>query len=159
MVRGQVRKSAYVGSGIGVLSRSGTGHVKDDLAGLVLAGLGVELGVDDGKSAEELVSDVGEDGGLTWGDAILGEKQKEASEKFVDGNGRAEFLEVGGEGGGGFGGFNLILGAPGVARTEAGVDVRGRQAATPAVGKAMCAASGVVEEAGFSSLLCHFSFL
>ena len=68
------------------------GHVKNDLGGLVFIGLGVELGVDGGKSAQELVGDVGKDGGFARGNAIFREENQEASEEVVDRNSGAEFL-------------------------------------------------------------------
>ncbi len=76
----------------------------------------------------------------------------------VDGDGGAEFLEVGGEGGGGVGGFALVLLEPGVIGAIRGVRVEGEQAATHTVGEAMRAASGVIDEAGFSSLRGHILF-
>jgi hypothetical protein len=48
-----------------------------------------------------LIGDVGEDSGFARRDTILREKKEEACEKIVDGDGGAEFLEVGGEGGDG----------------------------------------------------------
>jgi len=72
------------------------GHVEDDFYRLIFAGLGVEFVVDGGEGAKELVGDVGEDSGAACGDFIFGEEEKEPCEEFVDGDGRAEFLEVGG---------------------------------------------------------------
>ena len=128
----------------------GTWHVEDDLSGL-----GVFLFGDGGEGAEELVGDVGEDGGAAGGDFVLREEEEEAREEIVDLGGGGEVVEVGGEGGGDFGGFRLILWQAGVGRAEMGIRGRGRETAAPAVGKAMGAASGVVDEAGFSSLLGH----
>ena len=133
-------------------------RVKDDLRRLVRIFLGIEFAVDRGKSAEELIGDVGEDGGAAGRDFVFGEEEEEAGEEGVDGDGGAEFLEVGGEGGGGVGGFALVLLEPGVIGAIRGVRVEGEQAATHTVGEAMRAASGVIDEAGFSSLRGHILF-
>jgi len=135
-----------------------TRHVKDDLYWLVFAGLGVEFVVDGGQGAKELVGDVGEDGGAARGDFIFGEEEKKPSEEFVDGNGGAEFLEVGGEDDGSFRGVLLILGQLGVGGTVRGIEITDVEAATLTVGEAMRATSEVIDGAGVSDLLVH-SFL
>ena len=114
--------------------------------------------IDGGEGAEELVGDVGEHGGAARGNSIFGEEEKEAGEEFVDGNGGAEFLEVGGEDGGSFRGVLLILwelGVDGAVRGIKGSDV---EAATLTVGETMRATSGVIDGAGVSDLLGHFFF-
>jgi hypothetical protein len=50
-----------------------TGHVEDDCCGL-----GVFLFGDGGEGAEELVGDVGEDGGAAGGDFVLREEEEQA---------------------------------------------------------------------------------
>ena len=65
--------------------------------------------IDGGEGAKELIGDVGEDGGAARGDFIFGEEKKEAGEEFVDGDGGAELLEVGGEDGRSFRRVLLIL--------------------------------------------------
>jgi hypothetical protein len=137
----------------------GAGHVEDDLGRSVGIFLGIELAVDRGKSAEELVGDIGEDGGATGRDFVFREEEKKAGEEGVDGDGGTEFLEVGGEGGGGVGRFPLIFHKPSVIGAIRGARVEGEQAATHTVGEAMRAASGVIDEAGFSSLRGHICFL
>jgi len=144
---------------VGVSVAIWTGHVPDDLGGLVFVGRRVELAVDCGEGAEELIGDVGEDGGAARGDFLLGEKEEKAGEEVVDGDGGTELLEIGGEGGGGVSGFPLVLDTSGVSGAVGGVHVGGEEAATHAIGVAMGAASGVVDGAGFSRLLGHFSFL
>jgi len=52
----------------------------------------------------------------------------------------------------------LILGELGVSGTVRGIEVTDVEAATLAVGEAMRATSGVVDEAGVSDLLGHFFF-
>jgi len=74
-----------------------------------------------GEGAEELVGDVGQDGGASGRDAVLGEKEQEAGEEVVDGGGGGEFGEAGGEGGGEIGGLAAIFGELGVAGTIASV--------------------------------------
>jgi len=85
----------------------------------------------------------------------LGEEEEQSREEVVDLGGGGEVVEVGGEGGGDFGGVVLICRERSVGRAEVGVDVGGVETAAPAIRKKMCAASGVVDEAGFSGLLGH----
>jgi len=69
------------------------GHVEDDFLGLVVFGLGFQ---DNGAvGVEELVGDVGQDGGAARRDAAFGDKDQELGEELVDVN-RA--LELGGFG-------------------------------------------------------------
>ena len=82
-----------------MLRAVGAGHVEDDLGGL-----GILLFGEGGEGAEELVGDVGEDGGSASGDFVLGEKEEEAREEIVDLSGGGEVVEVDGEGGGDFDG-------------------------------------------------------
>ena len=114
--------------------------------------------IDGEESAKELIGDVGEYGGATRGDFIFGEEEKKSSEEFVDGDGGAEFLEVGGEGGGGFRGVLLVLGELGMGGTVRGIKGSDVEAATLTVGEAMRATSGAVDGAGVSDLLGHFFF-
>jgi hypothetical protein len=70
-----------------------------------------------GHGAEDLVGDVGQDGGAAGRDAIFGEKEEQAGEEFVDGAGGGEFFEAAGEGGGEIG-FGVYVGR--VATAESG---------------------------------------
>jgi hypothetical protein len=128
----------------------GAGHVEDDLGRL-----GVFLFGDGGEGAEELVGDVGEDGGAAGGNFVLGEEEEKAGEEIVDLGGGGKVVEVGGEGGSNFGRIVLICLKRRVSRAEVGVGVGGVETASPTVGKAIGAASGVVDEAGVSRLLGH----
>src|SRR6266849_8790840 len=101
--------------------------------------------------------DVSEYGGAARRDFVFREEEEKAGEEIVDGDSRAEFLEVGGEGRDR--GLALVFGEAGVAGAKCGVDMGDGEAAAPAVGEAIGAASGVVDKAGFSGLLGHFSFL
>ena len=130
-------------------------HVENDrsLAAIFLFG-------DGGEGAEELVSDVGEDGGAASGDLVLGEEEQQAREEVVDLGGRGEVVEVGGEGGGDFGGLGWgRSGSLRVLRAER-LSAEADEAATHAVGEAKVAASRAIDGAGFSELRSHcwFSF-
>jgi hypothetical protein len=125
---------------------------------MIWGGLGVFLFGDGGEGAEELVGDVGEDGGAAGGDFVLGEEEEQAREEVVDLSGGGEVVEVGGEGGGDFGGFGLIFWKTTVGRAEMGVWGGGRKTAASSVGVEMDAASGVVDGAGVRGGLGHFDF-
>jgi hypothetical protein len=61
----------------------GAGHVADDLDGGVGIFLGMELAIDGGEGAEQLVGDVGEYGGAAGGDFVLGEEEEQAREELL----------------------------------------------------------------------------
>lgn len=126
------------------------GHIEDDLGGFGICFFG-----DGGEGAEELVGDVGEDGGAAGRDFVLGEEEEQAGEEVVDLGGGGEVVEVGGEGGGDFDGVVLVCRERRVSGAKVGVAVGGVETAAPAVGKTIGAAGGVVDEAGFSGLLGH----
>jgi len=132
----------------------GAGHVEDDGGGL-----GVFLFGDGGEGAEELVGNVGEDGGAASGNFVLREEEEQAREEIVDLGGGGEVVEVDGEGGGDFGGIVLVCRKRSVGRAEVGVDVGRVETAAPTVGKEIGATSRVIDEAGFSILLGHVVFL
>jgi hypothetical protein len=114
------------------------GRVKDKLLDSFL---GIELAVDGGQGAEKLIGDVSEDRGFARGDAILGEKEKQASKEVVDGDCGAKFSEIGGERCGGIGRLLPIFGEAGVAGAEGRVDGGRKEPTTLAIGEAMGAAS------------------
>jgi len=91
---------------------------------------GGRLLLDDGDGTEDLVGDVGEDGGASRGDAVLGEEQEQAGEEIVDGGGGGEFFQARGEGGGevGFG----LSGESGMEAAEFRPGCGDRQAAAAA---------------------------
>jgi len=126
-------------------------HVEDDGGFLAIFFLG-----DGGEGAEELIGDVGEDGGATGGDFVLREKKEQAREEIVDLCGGGEVVEVSGEGGGDLGGVGLgrsgNLGVLGAERLAAEAD----EAAAHAVGETIVAASGVRDGTGFSELWGHW---
>jgi len=83
----------------------GAGHIEDDgrAFGIFLLG-------DCRQGTEELVGDVGEDGGAAGGDFVLREEEEQAGEEVVDLSGGGEVVEVDGEGGGDFCRVGLISG-------------------------------------------------
>ena len=72
-----------------------------DIADLDHGDLFLELekvfAVDGAVGVEELVGDVGQDGGAARGDAAFGDKDQELGEKLVDVDGRVELGEFGEE--------------------------------------------------------------
>jgi hypothetical protein len=72
-----------------------------DIADLDHGDLFLELeevfAVDGAVGMEELVGDVGQDGGAARGDAAFGDKDQELGEKLVDVDGRVELGEFGEE--------------------------------------------------------------
>jgi len=144
------RDGLVVGTAGNVAGALGALHVENDrsLAAIFLFG-------DGGEGAEELVGDVGEDGGAAGGDFVLGEEEQQAREKVVYLGGGGEVVEVGGKGGGDFGGVGWRRsGRLGVLRAER-LAAEADEAATHAVGEAIVAASRVIDGAGFSELLSH----
>ncbi len=64
----------------------------DDVGGRggVVVGFRMEFLFDGGEGAEQQAVDVGEDGGASRGDAVLGEQQEELGEDLVDVRGGLE---------------------------------------------------------------------
>ena len=148
---------ALGGLGLGRLDVIGAlraGDVEDDFDGLL-----VFVFLDGGHGVEKLTGDVGEDGGASGGDFVLGKKKQQAREKGVDLDGIGEVVKAAGEGSGNFSGIGMIL-QVGMAGAEAGVVGSGVETATATVGEAVVTASGRIDGAGFSGLLGHvwFSF-
>ena len=124
-----------------------------DTDGVLNAGIGLVFGClqfHGGYGAENLVGDVGEDGGAARGDAAFSDEDEKAGEKLVDGEGGVklgelgeeiggEVLEVAGRGEEGETGGDFALE---MAEAEAGFWTG--KAAAPAIGIAMQAARGVV---------------
>ena len=62
-----------------------TGKIQDDGgAGCVFGGLRLPFLLDGREGAEELVGDVGQDGGAARGDAVLREMDEERGEEVID---------------------------------------------------------------------------
>ncbi len=104
-----------------------------------------------GVRVEELIGDVGENGGAPRGDVAFGHQSKEAGEKLAEIDGGRELGEVGEEvgrevfgivvqlqGSGGFGEAEMV-------RTKAEVRLRASEAATLPIGVAIEASSGIVQ--------------
>jgi hypothetical protein len=148
-------------------------HVKDPFLGLVLGGLGFE---DDGTvGVEELVGDVGEDGGAARGDAAFGDESEEAGEELADVRAGGELGKFGEKVGGEV--FRVGLGLNrkgngavrlGVAEAKARVSWQAGKAAALAVGIKIRTARGsgfrrdcdrIVDEAGANGCGVHEFFL
>ncbi|SRR6266699_5933958 len=85
----------------------GARHIVDDPDGLFVGGVGFE---DDGAvGVEELVGDVGEDGGAARGDAAFDDEGEEAGEELADVGSGGEFGEFGEKVGGEIGEIALVL--------------------------------------------------
>jgi hypothetical protein len=113
------------------------------------AGVALVVVINGAVGMEELVGDVGQDGGTARGDAAFGDEGKKIGEEFVDGDGGLEVGEFADELGGeidGVGGGGLRLG---VAETKTGARVHdGKLAAATAVG--VMAAAGPLVELGLA---------
>ncbi len=97
-----------------------------------------------GESAEELIGDVGENGGTASGDAILDLEVDEPGEEVID---AIEAIEVGwilDKFGGEVGGLQ-IFGKSGVTSAETWIGVGDELAAASAIGEAMLTAVGIVD--------------
>ena len=96
----------------------GAGNVPDNLDRGVFRVMGGGFLFHGGDGAEELVGDVGQDGGAAGADAVLGEKEQKAGEEVVDGSGGGESGQSAGERGGEIGGGALVFEEFGVAVTK-----------------------------------------
>jgi hypothetical protein len=139
---------------------AGTGPVEDEFwrGGVFL--IGGEFAVHHGESAEELVGEVGEDGGAAGGDASFGEEDEDAGEGVVDVGGGVEVFEAFWEIGGDVGLMIEILREMGVAAAEKAVSRWRRQAAAGAVVEDVLAAGYGVDGIGVVAIGVHvFSLL
>jgi len=103
------------------------------------------LAVDGAVGVEELVGDVGQDGGAARGDAAFGDENEEPGKKLVDVNAGIEFGELGEKVGGEI--FRVVLwrlgrgGAQGgMAETKVRTGVEDGETAATAVGGEVAAA-------------------
>jgi hypothetical protein len=99
--------------------------------------------LDGGKSAEELIGDVGENGGTASGNAILCLENDELGEEVVDAVEAVEVFGIFDEFGSEVGRLH-IFGKCGVTSAETGIGVGDELAAASAIGEAMLAAVGIV---------------
>jgi hypothetical protein len=76
----------------------GFGHIDDDALRPVAGRIGL-LG-NGGESAKEKIADIGEDGGTSSSDAVLGKKAEEIGEDLVEVGGGLEFGKLAEEGDG-----------------------------------------------------------
>jgi hypothetical protein len=123
--------------------------------------LNVELAVDGALGVEDLVGDVGHNGGAARGDAAFGDEDEEAGEELVDGKGGVEFGRLGEKVGGevfevaGRGDERQASGDVALEMTEAEARFGTGKPAAPAIGIAMQAAGGIVfRGAGVVAGLC-----
>jgi len=113
-----------------------------------LLGLEVIVAGDGAMGVEELVGDVGHDGGAAGGDAAFGDEDEEAGEKLVDVDAGVELGELREE----FGGevFGVILRRlgrseqSGMAETKMGAGVQNSETTAAAIGGEVTAAGRVV---------------
>jgi hypothetical protein len=130
-----------------VLRTIGARTAHDDVDGPV--GVAVVVVINGAVRVEELVGDVGQDGGAARGDAALGDLDEEIGEEFVDGDGGLEVGEFADELGGeirGVGLGKLARGAHGGTQgemVEAKTKLGSGVAAAFAVGETMLAAVGI----------------
>jgi len=96
---------------------------------------------DGGEAVEEELADVGEDGGVAAGDAVLRKEGEEFAEDVVDVAGGLEFAGEGGELGGDAVRFEELALFAGVDEAEVRVGGRAGQAAFAAVGEGVLAES------------------
>jgi hypothetical protein len=101
--------------------------------------------LDGGESAEELIGDVGENGGTASGNAILSLQDDELGEKVIDAVEAVELFGIFDELGSEVGGLH-IFGESGVTSTETRICVGDEFAAASAIGEAMLAAVGIVDQ-------------
>jgi hypothetical protein len=106
--------------------------------------------------AEELVGDVGKDGGTARRDAILRDEKEQAGEEIVDVGGGVELAESGGKSVREIGGRDAILRELGVAGAEARVGLRDGEAAAGAIGEAVLAARCVGGGIELGWVIGHF---
>jgi hypothetical protein len=112
---------------------------------------------------EELVGDVGKDGGAAGRDAAFGYESEEAGEELTDVRAGGELSEFGKEIGGEV--FRVVLQGlgrgrdqGGVSEAEIGANIQNSKTATATVGGEM-AAAWMIGRAGFSGCEGHFLFL
>ncbi len=86
----------------------------------MLFGFWMEFLFDGGEGAEKQAVDVGEDGGASRGDAVLGEQEEELGEDLVDVRGGQEADELAHQVGGEVGDLAFLLLEVGVTEAELG---------------------------------------
>jgi hypothetical protein len=100
--------------------------------------------LDGGESAEELIGDIGENGGTASGDAVLRLQDDEPGEEVVDAIEAVELFRILDKFGSEVGGLH-IFGKSGVKSAKAGISVGDEFAAAGAIGEAMLAAVGIID--------------
>ena len=130
----------------------------DPGAGCVFGRLGFEFFLDGREGAEELVGDVGQNGGAARRDAVLREMDEERGEEVIDLRGGFEGGGVGGQSGDEAvieRGRARLGEARGVAETMQGTGVRDGEAAAASRGRVVLAAGQVLWRVVVSGFLGH----
>jgi hypothetical protein len=117
-----------------------------------LRALGRLHALDGGESAEELIGDVGENGGTASGDAILSLEDDEPGEEVVDAIEAIEVFGIFDEFGSEVGGLHIFR-KSGVTRAETEIGVGDEFATASAIGEAMLAAVGIIDRKRLRYLL------
>jgi len=100
--------------------------------------------LDGGESAEELIGDIGENGGTASGNAVLSLENDELGEEVVDAIETVELFGIFNEFGSEVSGLH-IFGKSGVTSAKAGISVGDEFAAASAIREAMLAAIGIID--------------
>jgi hypothetical protein len=100
--------------------------------------------LDGGESAEELIGDVGENGGTAGGGAVLSLEDDEPCEEIVDAIETVKIVGIFDEFGSEVGRLH-IFGKSGVTRAETGIGMGDEFAAARAIGEAMLTAVGIID--------------
>jgi hypothetical protein len=100
--------------------------------------------LDGGESAQELIGNVGENGGTASGDAVLSLEDDEPGEEIVDAIEPVEVLGIFDEFGSEVGGLHIFR-KSGVPRAETEIGEGEEFAAASAIGEAMLTAVGILE--------------
>jgi len=117
-----------------------------------LRALGRLHALDGSESAEELIGDVGENGGTASGDAILSLEDDEPGEEVINAIEAIEVFGIFDEFGSEVGGLRIFRKC-GVTRAETEIGVADELAAASAIGEAMLAAVGIIDRKRLRYLL------
>jgi len=104
--------------------------------------------LDGGESAEELIGDVGENGGTASRNAVLCLEDDEFGQEIVDAIEAVKLFGILNEFGSEVSGLH-IFGKSGVTRAEPGIGVGDEFAAASAIGETMLAAIGIIDRKKF----------
>ncbi len=123
---------------LGLVALRARGAAKNS-SGNLLAGLKVIFIVDGGEGAQEQIADVGQNGGATRSDLVLGKEPVQFSQGIVDARRGLKVFGLAGKSCGEIGEFAVPPLEDGVTEAETGSGVRDGKAATATTGGAMLA--------------------